>query len=98
MRNIKVSQEDFDTLYMQESYAGEVAGLEFVATHSKDEYDNHGGALFLLIVRKVSSGVLYAGEFALDTGEGDVYEYPEKFYPVEAQERTVVVTDYIPVS
>lgn len=98
MRNIKVSEDDFDTLYNEQDASNVVSGLEFVTIHDTGDHDNHGGVEMLLIVRKVSSGVLYAGEFAVDPGEGEVYEKPEKFYPVEAQERTIVVTDYLPIS
>lgn len=92
---LKISEETVEKLYMQEAYAGELEGVSFVATHDKGEHDDHGGALFLLVVKN-SAGELFGGEFALNLGEGEIYEYPEFFSPVERVERTVVVADYIP--
>lgn len=96
VKKMKLAETTVDELYMQEDYAGEIEGVSFVDTHDTGEFDNHGGSLYLLVV-KDSKGQLFAGEFALNTGEGEIYEYPREFIPVERTERTVVVTDYVPL-
>lgn len=96
MAKIKLAETTVDELYMQEDYAGEIEGVSFVATHETGDFDNHGGQILLLVV-KDSSGQLYGGEFALNLSEGEIYEYPREFVPVERSERTVVVVDYLPI-
>lgn len=95
-KKLKLAETTVRELYEQEDYAGEIEGVTFVATHETGEFDNHGGGLYLLVV-KDAAGQLYGGEFALDMGEGEIYEYPRSFVPVERKERTVVVVDYLPI-
>lgn len=95
-KKLKLAEATVDELYMQEDYAGEIEGVSFVDTHDTGEFDSHGGSLYLLVVQD-STGQLFAGEFALNNSEGEIYEYPREFVPVERTTRTVVITEYVPV-
>lgn len=92
-KQLHISEGAVEKLYQLEDYAGEIEGVSFVDIHDTQDHDDHGGALFLLVV-KDSEGTLFAGEFAMNMGEGEIYEYPETFRQVERSERTVVVAYY----
>ncbi len=83
-------------LFEQEDYAG-VEGVSFVAVQDTGEHDNHGGGIFRLVLKRDGSDQLYAGDLSLDMGEGEIYEYPEYFVPVERRERQVTVVEYLPI-
>lgn len=92
----KLDSTSVQELYEQEDFAG-IEGVSFVATQDTGHHDNHGGAIFLLVVKKDGSDQLYAGELSVDMGEGEIYEYPEYFVPVRRTERQVTVVDYLAI-
>lgn len=92
----KISDDAVDEFHRSGEYAGELEGFTFVDEVETGEFDNHGGQLYTLVL-KDSEGTLYGGEFALDPGEGEIYEFPGYLVPVERVEKVVTVVSYKPI-
>lgn len=95
-RRKKISNSAVDEFHRAGEYADGLEGFSFVDEVETGEFDNHGGQLYMLVL-KDSKGTLYGGEFALHMGEGEIYEFPGYLTPVERHEETVVVVSYRPI-
>ena len=92
----KISNSAVDEFHRAGEYADGLEGFSFVDEVETGEFDNHGGQLLMLVL-KDSKGTIYGGEFALNPGEGEIYEFPEYLTPVERVEKTITVVSYKPV-
>jgi hypothetical protein len=92
-RKVKISADVLEKFEGWEDATGVLNGFEFVETHDLNEEDNHGSSQYLLILRKVTTGQLFAGEFTISAGEGE-REFADYVYPVDVTEKTIVVREY----
>jgi hypothetical protein len=92
---ISFTDQEINKFFNQEEHAGEIKGFIFNNIVDLHEYDNHGGTLFQIVVQKLNDNTLFAGEVAVNTGEGEIYEFPVEFKPVTCVEKTIVVTEYV---